>query len=157
MRFLQIKKTLKQRPEMQMLVSLIKQGKVHTLYAFDRTRLFRDFYVGMEFNDLCSKSNVNIFYTSQGNGNIQATDDIFLEGILSMFSSLEGQNIARRTAEVRRRFPNQIQFGYIKIKETKAYPKDPAKQEMIKEYFDFLLKISTLEEFGELLKEFHKK
>src|SRR4051812_28183285 len=73
-----------------------------------------------------------------------------------MFSGIEGKNIARRTAEVHRRYPAR-KYGYVKIKETKKYPKDPIKQEHIEEYFHSLPKISSIEEFGILLKEFHSK
>jgi DNA invertase Pin-like site-specific DNA recombinase len=84
------KKAISERPEMQRLISLIKNNKVHSIYAFDRSRLFRDFYEGMEFNDLRAKYNVQIIYTSVGNGNMPASDDVFVEGLLSMFSDIEG-------------------------------------------------------------------
>jgi site-specific DNA recombinase len=80
---------------MKRLISLIKEKKVHSIYAFDRSRLFHDFYEGMEFNELRVKYDVQIIYTSVGNGNIPANDDIFVEGLLSMFSDIEGKNIAR--------------------------------------------------------------
>jgi|GEM_PF-4579077 len=150
------KLSIRERPEMQKVISFIKQGKVHTLYAFDRTRLFRDFYESMEFKDLCFKHGIQIVYTSQGNGNIQATEDIFLEGILSMIGDMEGKNIARRTTEARRMYPPK-KLGYEKIKETKQYRKDPAKKGLLEQYFSSLLEISTIEELGELLIEFRKK
>jgi DNA invertase Pin-like site-specific DNA recombinase len=150
------KKSIDDRPEMQKVISFIKQDKVHTLYAFDRTRLFRDHYEGMQFTDLCLKHNVRIVYTSQGNGSIQATEDIFLEGILSMFSDIEGKNIARRTEEARRRYPPK-KLGYEKIKETKQYRKDPQKQEPVLHYFSSLLEITTIDDLGELFREYRKK
>ena len=150
------KLSIRERPEMQKVISFIKQEKVRTLYAFDRTRLFRDFYESMEFTDLCFKHGVQIVYTSQGNGNIQATDDIFLEGILSMYSGIEGKNIARRTTEARRMYPPK-KLGYEKIKETKQYQKDSVKKELVEQYFRSLLEISTMNELGELLIEFRKK
>lgn len=33
-----------QRPKMKEIMQLIKEGKVEKLFAYDRTRLFRDFY-----------------------------------------------------------------------------------------------------------------
>lgn len=42
------KKAINERPEMQKLISMVKDEKVHSIYAFDRSRLFRDFYEGME-------------------------------------------------------------------------------------------------------------
>ncbi|WHY01120.1 recombinase family protein [Neobacillus sp. DY30] len=99
------KKAINKKPEMQRLISLVKDKKVHSIYAFDRSRLFRDFYEGMEFNDLRTKYDVQVIYTSVGNGNMPASDDVFVEGLLSMFSDIEGKNIARRSREARLRYP----------------------------------------------------
>ncbi|MCM3585552.1 recombinase family protein [Mesobacillus maritimus] len=150
------KLSVHERPEMQKVISLIKQERVHTLYAFDRTRLFRDSYEAQEFHDLRRKYNVNLMFTSVGNGHIQATEDIFLEGILNIFSDIEGKNIARRTKEALRRYPPK-KIGYEKIKETKHYCKDPQKKKMLEQYFSSLLEISTIEELTELLSGFQKK
>jgi DNA invertase Pin-like site-specific DNA recombinase len=150
------KKSISERPGMQNVISLIKDGKVRTLYAFDRTRLFRDFFEGMEFNELRTTHDVEIFFTSVGNGNIPVSDSFFLEGILNLYSDIEGKNIARRTEEARKRYPPK-KLGYIKNKETKKYKRDPSKQELISQYFASLLDLSTIEALGELLKEFKKK
>jgi DNA invertase Pin-like site-specific DNA recombinase len=147
------KKAIAERPEMQKLITLIQKDKVQTLYAFDRTRLFRDYYEGMEFTDLCLKHGVQIIYTSEGNGHIKSTDDILLEGFLNMFSDIEGKNIARRTEESRRRYPSQ-KFGYIKNKELKTYQKDPNRKELIEQYFNSLEEISTLDDLCVVIKEF---
>lgn len=45
------KKFINERPK-QKLISLIKKDRFGTLYAFDRTRLLRDYYEGIEFTDL---------------------------------------------------------------------------------------------------------
>lgn len=116
------KKSTDKRSEMKKLISLIEQGKVDTLYVFDRTRLFRNYYDGMEFWDLCQKHNVTIVYTSSGQGHIQATESTLLEGVLLMFGNTEEKNIARRNGEVQRRCPPR-KLGYIKIPETKQYVK----------------------------------
>jgi DNA invertase Pin-like site-specific DNA recombinase len=150
------KKSIYERPEMQQVISLIRQGKVHTLYAFDRTRLFRDYYEAMEFNDLRNEYGIELIFTSEGNGHIQANDNTFLEGILNLFSDIEGKNIARRSEEARKRYPPR-KLGYEKNKETKKYRKDPTKQNALEQYFTSLLDISTIEELGKLLKQFNKK
>ncbi|MGV2620747.1 UNVERIFIED_CONTAM: recombinase family protein [Halobacillus marinus] len=150
------KKSINERPEMRKLISLIIKNKVIALYAFDRSRLFRDHYEGMEFNDLRLAHNVALIYTSVGNGHIQASDDIFDEGLLSMFSDIEGKNIARRTEETRRRYPPQI-MGYKKDKDTKTYSKDPAKKDFINQYFNVLTHVNTTEELRAVVKEYQKK
>lgn len=149
------KKSISERPEIQKVISLIKQDKAHTLYTFDRTRFYRDHYENMDFIELCFKHHIQIVYTSQGNGSIQATKDIFVEGFFSMYSDIEGKNIARRTAEARKRYPGQ-KTGYMKDKETKKYRKDPVKKELVEQFFTSLLEISTINEFGEHLEHFRK-
>lgn len=149
------KKSISERPEMQRLTSLIKENKVHSIYAFDRSRLFRDFYEGMEFNDLRAKYNVQVIYTSVGNGNMPASDDVFVEGLLSMFSDIEGKNIARRSREARLRYPAK-KFGYQKQKETKRFLHDTAKQESVQQYFTALREISSLDDLYKVVKEYRK-
>ncbi|MGE6366914.1 recombinase family protein [Bacillus paramycoides] len=144
------------RPEMQKVISLIKQGKVHTLYAFDRTRLFRDSYEAQEYHDLRTKHDIQLVYTSVGNGHIQATEDVFLEGLLNIFSDIEGKNIARRTLEARRRYPPQ-KLGYEKVKETKQYWQDSTKKDLLNQFFSALLETSTIDELANLLNRYRKK
>ena len=150
------KLSVQERPEMKEVILLIKQGKVHTLYAFDRTRLYRDSYEAQAFHDLLSKYEVRLVFTSVGNGNIQATEDVFLEGLLNIFSDIEGKNIARRTKEAQRMYPAK-KLGYKKDKQTKQYHKDPTYKALLQDYFSSLLDLTTIDELGELLLDFHKK
>jgi DNA invertase Pin-like site-specific DNA recombinase len=150
------KKAIKERPEMQRLISLVKDKKVHSIYVFDRSRLFRDFYEGMEFNDLRTKYDVQVIYTSVGNGNMPASDDVFVEGLLSMFSDIEGKNIARRSREARLRYPAK-KFGYQKQKETKRFSHDSSKREGVQQYFAALNEVRSLDDLYKVTKEYRKK
>jgi DNA invertase Pin-like site-specific DNA recombinase len=150
------KKAINERPEMQRLISLVKDNKVHTIYAFDRSRLFRDFYEGMEFNDLRAQYNVQVTYTSVGNGNMPASDDVFVEGLLSMFSDLEGKNIARRSREARLRYPAK-KFGYQKQKETKRFIHDSSRKDDVQQYFAAIKGICSLDDLYKVLKEYRKR
>ncbi|MCP8971367.1 recombinase family protein [Ectobacillus sp. SYSU M60031] len=150
------KKSTEERPQMLELISLIQQGKVSTVYAFDRTRLFRNYYDGMEFQDVCRHHDVSLVYTSSGQGHVQATDSTFLEGVLLMFSNIEGQNIARRTNEVQRRCPPK-KLGYTKVSESKQYVKHPDKMATVQAYFSALENVRTVEDLSRTLKEFRKK
>ncbi|MGG4170115.1 recombinase family protein [Rossellomorea vietnamensis] len=150
------KKSIQERPDMKKLIALVKENKIQTVHAFDRSRLFRDFYDSMQFFDLCKKHNVQIIYTSTGNGNLPATDDVFLEGFLYIFSDLEGKNIARRSKEARLRYPAR-KFGYIKDKETKTFRFDLTKSESVKEFFQNLGGLNSLEELYTLMQKYRKK
>ena len=150
------KLSLQERPIMTKIMSLIKQDKVHSVYAFDRTRLFRDTYEANEFTDLRKKHNVQLVLTSTDSGNIQATNDIFLEGFLNIYSDIEGKNIARRIKEARRMYPPK-KSGYIKVAETKQYMKDPNKQQAIEEFFVSLDGITTTKELVKMLPLYRKR
>ena len=149
------KLSLQERPEMNKIISLIKQDKIHTLYVFDRSRLFRDSYEANAFNDLRKKHKVQLVLTSTDSGNIQATEDIFLEGLLNIFSDIEGKNIARRTTEARRMYPPK-KFGYVKVAETKQYMKDPNKKQLLEQFFASLDEITNAEELAKMLPLYRK-
>lgn len=146
---------IEHRPKMKKLIQLIINNKVDIVYAFDRSRLFRDFYESNYFVSLCKKHNVQIFFTSAGNGHQQATDSTLLEGVMNIVSDVEGKNIARRTEEARKRYPPR-KLGYIKQKETKQYIKDPDKKDALLQFFTAIKKVITLKDLEEILNEYKK-
>ena len=109
------KLSIEERPKMLELISLIKSDKVNTLYAYDRTRIARNMYDAMEFNDICEKHKINIIYTSTADGHMAYSNNNLMECFLFMFGDIEGKNIARRTKEAHRRYPPK-KYGYIKTK-----------------------------------------
>lgn len=149
------KLNIEQRPQMKKLINLIINNQVDVVYAFDRTRLFRDFYEGNYFVTLCRKHNVKIFFTSAGYGHQQATDSTFLEGVMNIVSDVEGKNIARRTAEARKRYPPR-KLCYIKQKEIKQYIQDPEKKDALLLFFSAISKVTTHRDLEQTLKEFKK-
>ncbi|WP_179951875.1 recombinase family protein [Bacillus sp. TE8-1] len=144
-----------ERPQMVKLITMIQQKQVDTVYAFDRSRLFRDFYESNYFVSLCRKNNVHIFFTSSGNGHQQATNNTLLEGVLNIVGDVEGKNIARRTEEARRRYPPR-KLGYIKQRETRSYIKDPVKKDILKQYFTDLAEITSYIELEELIQNYKR-
>lgn len=144
------------RPAMMKIIHMIENNQVDIIYAFDRTRLFRDYYEGNYFVSLCRKKEVQIIYTSTGNGHQQSTGNIFLEGVMNIVGDFEGKNIARRSEEARRRYPAQ-KLGYVKDKQTKQFHKDPIKRETLIHFFLDLSKVQTYIELEKLLKTYQKK
>ena len=59
------KLNIEQRPKMKKLIRMIIQNQVDTIYVFDRSRLFRDFYESNYFVSLCKKHDVKIFLHQQ--------------------------------------------------------------------------------------------
>ncbi|TSB45578.1 recombinase family protein [Alkalicoccobacillus porphyridii] len=147
------KLNIEQRPQMKKLINLIINNQVDIIYAFDRTRLFRDFYESNYFVSLCKKHNVDIFFTSSGHQ--QATDSTLLEGVMNIVSDVEGKNIARRTEEARKRYPPR-KLGYIKQKETKQYIKDPSKKDALLQFFSAIKGITSLEHLEATLNEYKR-
>ncbi|MHA6261514.1 recombinase family protein [Sporosarcina sp. CAU 1771] len=147
---------IKDRPKIQSLISLIQKNQVDIIFAFDRSRLFRDFYESNYFFSICKKNDVTIFFTSAGNGHQQATDNYLLEGVLNIVGDVEGKNIARRTEEARRRYPPR-KLGYVKHKETKYFLKDPAKELILIQYFSDLTGVKDHIHLEELLQEYKKE
>lgn len=143
------------RPQMKKLIQMIINNQVEIVYAFDRSRLFRDFYESNYFVSLCKKHNVKIFFTSAGNGHQQATDSTLLEGVMNIVSDVEGKNIARRTEDARKRYPPR-KLGYIKQKDPKQYIKDPSKKDALLQFFTAIKKVTTHIDLEKTLKE-HKK
>lgn len=146
---------MNKRPQMKKLVSLVMKNQVEIIYAFDRTRLFRDFYESNFFVSLCKTHNVSIVYTSPGNGQ-QATDSTIFEGVLNIVSDIEGENIARRVQEARLRYPPK-KLGFIKDKETRTYSKDPEKEKSLLSYFEQIKQISNETELERNLTVYKKK
>ncbi|MBO9131246.1 recombinase family protein [Bacillus sp. 165] len=142
------------RPQMNKLIQLIVSDQIEIIYAFDRTRLFRDFYESNLFVSLCKKHNVKVFYTSAGNGNHQSTNSTLLEGVMNIVSDVEGKNIARRTEEARKRYPPK-KFGYFK--ENKKFKKEPENKDLLLEFFKKIRQISTHKDLEITLMEFRRK
>ncbi|MBD3108058.1 recombinase family protein [Bacillus sp. AGMB 02131] len=146
---------ISERPEMMKVICMILNNQVDTIYAFDRSRLFRDFYEANYFVSICRRKNVRIFFTSTGNGHLQATDNLLVEGVLNIVGDFEGKNIARRTEEARRRYPAQ-KLGYIKEINTKQYIKNPNNATLLKQYFTEIAEVSDFIEIERLLKKYKK-
>ncbi|MFD0828462.1 recombinase family protein [Neobacillus sp. M.A.Huq-85] len=73
--------TIENRPQMKKLYQMIMKDQIDLIYVYDRSRLFRDFYLFNDFLLLCKKHNVNIFYTSTGNGYQKETHSTLLDNL----------------------------------------------------------------------------
>ncbi len=143
-----------QRPKIMDIIQLIKEGRVAKVYAYDRTRLFRDYYEAQYFCQICIEHKVAIVFTSTSNGHMEFTGDIFIEGILNLFGDIEGKNIARRTLEARLKYPPK-KFGYIKTKQ-KKYQKAPETATILERFFDDIQHVDSVDILGSFLTEYRK-
>ena len=148
------KLSVAQRPKIMDIIQLIKEDKVEKVYAYDRTRLFRDYYEAQEFCHTCIEHNVEIIFTSSSNGHMGFTGDVFIEGLLNLFGDIEGKNIARRTLEARRKYPPK-KFGYIKT-EQKKYQKAEKTEAALVQFFEEIQQIDSLELLIPFLSKYRK-
>lgn len=148
------KLSVAQRPKIMDIIQLIKEDKVEKIYAYDRTRLFRDYYEAQEFCHTCIEHNVEIVFTSSSNGHMGFTGDIFIEGLLNLFGDIEGKNIARRTVEARRKYPSK-KYGYVKT-ERKKYQKAAETESVLIQFFEEIQHIDSLERFTQFLSKYRK-
>ena len=148
------KLSVAQRPKITEIINLIKEDKVEKVYAYERTRLFRDYYEAQEFCHTCIEHNVEIIYTSSSNGHMGFTGDIFIEGLLNLFGDIEGKNIARRTVEARRKYPPK-KYGYVKTKQ-KTYQKAAKTEPSLTQFFEEIQQIDSLELFNSFLSKYRK-
>lgn len=143
-----------QRPKLMEVLELIEADKVDTIYAYDRTRLFRDYYEAQDFCHACIEHEVTIVFTSTSNGHLPFTGDIFMEGILNLFGDIEGKNIARRTVEARRKYPPK-KFGYEKTTD-KTYQKLKETKPIIEEFFEEIQQVNSLNTLIPFLKKYRR-
>ncbi|WP_042353094.1 recombinase family protein [Bacillus massiliigorillae] len=143
-----------QRPKIMEVLELIEADNVDTVYAYDRTRLFRDYYEAQDFCQACIEHEVKIIFTSTSNGHIPFTGDIFMEGILNLFGDIEGKNIARRTDEARRKYPPK-KYGYRKTND-KKYQKVMETKQIIEEFFEEIQEIHSLKSLISFLKKYRQ-
>ena len=148
------KLSVAQRPKIMDIIQLIKEDKVEKVYAYDRTRLFRDYYEGQEFCHTCIEHDVEIIFTSSSNGHMGFTGDFFIEGLLNLFGDIEGKNIARRTIEARRKYPSK-KYGYVKTKQ-KKYQKATEIESSLVQFFEEIQQIDSLELFTQFLLKYRK-
>lgn len=102
---------LKDREKMMEVISIISQGKVDTLYVYDRSRLTRNFYEYLEMVDLFISHDVKVVFTSADSSYPSFNCNYLIEGFNGILIEEEGKSIARRVADAHRKLPPR-KFGY---------------------------------------------
>lgn len=146
---------LRQRQKLNILLNLIKEGRVNHLLVFARDRLARDPYEYNEIQKTIRKHGVKIIFTMENAVPFQ--EDEGMELLLSVFARYEGQQIRQRTYETSKQFPPRI-FGYHKMVEngTKRYVVDESKESDIVRMFRECSEICSPEDFAFFLVKYQK-
>lgn len=148
---------LQHREQMQIVIDLILQNKVDTLYVYDRSRLARNFYEYVELVDMFISRNVNVVFTTTNLSYPPFSCDYLIEGVNGILIEEEGRAIARRISDTNRKLPNR-KFGYDVIKEsgTKTYTPVNAYRVNLENLFQDAIRIQSLEEFISLITDYKK-
>jgi DNA invertase Pin-like site-specific DNA recombinase len=88
---------LRDREKISEVISLIKHGRVKTLYVFDRTRLTRNLYDYLELVNLLIIHNVNVVFTSEITPKFSSNFQI--ESLYAIFQEVERKRISRRARD----------------------------------------------------------
>jgi site-specific DNA recombinase len=153
------KKKLDERPKMQELLELIRNGQVDTLIVYQRDRLARDFYEYLEIILLLYTHKVKVIFTASGHlpFNHELESGIFSEGVFGMMSQIEGMNIVNRTGDAFQKAPHSI-FGYIvkKSGNRKTYTINQEYKATIKHLYKDCLSVKTSKNLIELILMYKK-
>lgn len=148
---------LQHREKMSELITWIKQGKIDTLYVYDRSRLTRNFYEYMELADIFNEYGVKVEFTTTDSAYPPYSHQAIIEGVNGMIVEEEGKAIARRITDVRRKLPSH-KFGYEVDKEDnqKRYTVKEDVQHLIQSLFDEATHVLNHESFIHLLSKYNK-
>lgn len=144
---------LKDREKMLEVISIISQGKVDTLYVYDRSRLTRNFYEYLEMVDLFILHDVKVVFTTTDSSYSTFNSNYLIEGFNGILIEEEGKSIARRVADAHRKLPSR-KFGYDTHKDDqgkKSYTLQKEHKNNIFQLFEKARKIGDITGFIQLI------
>lgn len=147
---------LKDREKMLEVISIISQGKVDTMYVYDRSRLTRNFYEYLEMVDMFITHDVKVIFTSADLSYPQFNSNYLIEGFNGILIEEEGKSIARRVADAHRKLPPR-KFGYDTHKDDqgkKSYTLQKEHKDNILQLFEKARGIANTTEFIQLVSTF---
>ncbi|MCL9638020.1 recombinase family protein [Bacillus zanthoxyli] len=148
---------LKHREQMQLVINMIQQNKVNTVYVYDRSRLARNFYEYIELVDLFIAHNINVIFTTTNLSYPPFSCDYLVEGINGILIEEEGKAIARRISDTHKKLPNK-KFGYDITKENgrKNYTPISLYTEHLQNLFKDAVQVEDLKGFVSLINKYEK-
>ena len=150
------KSKIEERPELNKLLTLVKENKIETLVVYHRDRLARNTYQYLEIAKILIDYNVKVIFTASNQPPF--TYDLDTESIFALMSQVEGAQITTRTADARMQFPSRL-FGYNPEGEKgkKMYRIDEPKKEIVVELFNKALAAQSPNDLYTTIKSFKKK
>ncbi|MEK4750437.1 recombinase family protein [Niallia sp. FSL W8-0177] len=124
------KLSMDERPALQELRILLKQGLIKTIIVYSRDRLARNFYEYVSLVKEFYQYDANVIFTSTKQPPF--SKKLSIEALYGIFAQTEGQSISGRRSDTNKQYPSNI-FGYKKLgrkKDTKYVPDDNIQKEL---------------------------
>lgn len=103
------KLSMDERPALQELRLLLKQGLIKTIIVYSRDRLARNFYEYVALVKEFYQYDVNVIFTSTKQPPF--SKKLSIEALYGIFAQTEGQSISGRRSDTNKQYPSNI-FGY---------------------------------------------
>jgi site-specific DNA recombinase len=142
------KLSMDERPALQELRLLLKQGLIKTIIVYSRDRLARNFYEYVALVKEFYQYDVNVIFISTKQPPF--SKKLSIEALYGIFAQAEGQSIIGRRGDTNKQYPSKI-FGFKKIgkkKDTKYVPDGNVEKDLKA----FLLAIKQVENAESLFK-----
>ena len=151
---------IEKRPELKRLISDIESGKIHSVFAYDQSRLERDVVTNMRLRDKFTEYNIKLYYQSglQINSIESAMAGDILSRVNQYYLEKTAKDIKRtllRNATEGRKF-SFIQFGYAEDIDKKLKI-DEVNSEIIKLIFEMSLNGKGVQAIAEHLNQIEIK
>ncbi|RSK25691.1 recombinase family protein [Bacillus sp. HMF5848] len=149
------KLSMDERPALQELRLLLKQGLVKTIIVYSRDRLARNFYEYVALVKEFYQYNVNVIFTSTKQPPF--SKKLSIEALYGIFAQAEGQSISGRRSDTNKQYPSNI-FGFIKIgkKKNTKYVPDVNVEKDLKAFLHAIKSIETDESLFTFLVSYKK-
>lgn len=144
------------RPELQRMLTLIRNGQIGTLVCYERDRLARDAYEYVEIAKLLISRKVEVIFTAASARPFDG--NLLVEGISAIAAGAEAQAIQRRVSDAVKEYPAQL-FGYKRIKGEDGfirYVKDDRRSEAIAHLFEEISSVRGFDDFMARF-EYHRR
>lgn len=147
------------RPALNRMLKLIKQGDIDTVIVYERDRLTRNVYEYNAIVQVFYQHHIEVIYT--GTDAPPFNYDLFVEAWYGLSAQFEGQRIKTRLSDARKRNPPQL-LGYKKKmkkngqEKQRYYEIDKEKQEEIYDLFKDFSEVQTYEDIFDVIMKYHK-
>lgn len=144
------KLAIKERTELNRLLTEIKSGKVDCILVQARDRLARNFYEYIEIVTMLHKFNVKVIFTQPGHPPF--SNVLSIEALYGIFPQVAGGTISGNTGYTHKRYPNSILgFQTIGTSKDKRYIPDSSKANELKSFFYSVIDVESPENLIDLL------